>query len=218
MTLEDAWMNLSWLTTFFLALQLRLWVDSFRSALSSTAGSLATGACRSFYLDDIYGLPDHARSSDIAAFIYFWLHYRRPIRNEAKKTPEEHALAVRPCTPEDKRTPSLHHCSPLVFTHHDLAPRNLLLDKACRLWLVDWEYAGWYPQPWEQAAMQNFVVPGSWSKLARLRWWLFTWLSVGRLTLETIVIQQVQSNYTPSPAGRRWNIKVGTSRSRRPVK
>lgn len=34
----------------------------------------------------------------------------------------------------------------LVFTHHDLAPRNLVLESGTgRLWLVDWDLAGFCP-------------------------------------------------------------------------
>lgn len=36
-------------------------------------------------------------------------------------------------------------CSPmpLVPCHNDLLPANFLLDQSDRLWLIDWEYAGW---------------------------------------------------------------------------
>ncbi|KAM5534660.1 hypothetical protein V8D89_011672 [Ganoderma adspersum] len=39
---------------------------------------------------------------------------------------------------------------PLVFTHGDLAPRNLILRDGV-LWVVDWEQAGWYPAYLEYA-------------------------------------------------------------------
>ncbi len=32
---------------------------------------------------------------------------------------------------------------PLVACHNDLLPANFLLDTSDRLWLIDWEYAGW---------------------------------------------------------------------------
>ncbi|KAI0347962.1 hypothetical protein BDW22DRAFT_1314272, partial [Trametopsis cervina] len=34
---------------------------------------------------------------------------------------------------------------PLVFTHQDISPRNLILDNSGKLWVIDWEQAGWYP-------------------------------------------------------------------------
>ncbi|KAI9820415.1 MAG: hypothetical protein M1832_003748 [Thelocarpon impressellum] len=64
--------------------------------------------------------------------------------------------------------------SKFVMTHHDLAPRNLLVDPAGQLWLLDWDLAGWYPRYFEYAAMQNFQVPPHWNWLALLRWRLFT--------------------------------------------
>jgi aminoglycoside phosphotransferase (APT) family kinase protein len=41
----------------------------------------------------------------------------------------------------------------MVFTHQDIAPRNLILDPSGRLWLIDWAYAGVYPEGFEQAAI-----------------------------------------------------------------
>ncbi|KAL4790580.1 kinase-like protein [Aspergillus venezuelensis] len=38
----------------------------------------------------------------------------------------------------------------IVFTHGDLAPRNILVDDSGNVTAVlDWEYAGWYPEHWE---------------------------------------------------------------------
>ena len=39
-----------------------------------------------------------------------------------------------------------------VFTHADIAPRNILVDKNYRITgLVDWERSGWFPDYWELA-------------------------------------------------------------------
>ncbi|KAL5480166.1 hypothetical protein ACEPAI_1436 [Sanghuangporus weigelae] len=35
--------------------------------------------------------------------------------------------------------------TPLVFTHMDLHPRNIILGDDGQLWIVDWSDAGWYP-------------------------------------------------------------------------
>lgn len=38
----------------------------------------------------------------------------------------------------------------VVFTHGDLAPRNIMVsDDASITGIVDWEDAGWYPEHWE---------------------------------------------------------------------
>lgn len=46
-----------------------------------------------------------------------------------------------------------------LFTHGDVAPRNILVDEDCRITgIVDWELAGWYPEYWEYA---NIMKPSS---------------------------------------------------------
>jgi aminoglycoside phosphotransferase (APT) family kinase protein len=37
----------------------------------------------------------------------------------------------------------------IVFTHGDLAPRNILVEEGRISGIVDWEQAGWYPEYWE---------------------------------------------------------------------
>ncbi|RWA05558.1 hypothetical protein EKO27_g9548 [Xylaria grammica] len=42
-----------------------------------------------------------------------------------------------------------------VFTHADLAPRNILVDERVEITgLIDWEFSGWYPDYWEYAKTQ----------------------------------------------------------------
>jgi len=39
-----------------------------------------------------------------------------------------------------------------VFTHGDIAPRNIMVDETYRIaGILDWEAAGWYPDYWEYA-------------------------------------------------------------------
>ncbi|TCD65017.1 hypothetical protein EIP91_003338 [Steccherinum ochraceum] len=55
---------------------------------------------------------------------------------------------------------------PVVFCHGDLLPRNLLLPGGLQAWragtqrlyLIDWEYCGWMPQPWEALKATWLVV------------------------------------------------------------
>jgi hypothetical protein len=47
-----------------------------------------------------------------------------------------------------------------VFTHGDLAPRNLIVDADCRITAVlDWESSGWFPDYWEYAQMMKWCDP-----------------------------------------------------------
>ncbi|OAA62741.1 Protein kinase-like domain protein [Niveomyces insectorum RCEF 264] len=47
----------------------------------------------------------------------------------------------------------------VVFTHQDIAPRNLILDKQGTVWMLDWGLAGAYPPGFEQAPLRG----GSWN-------------------------------------------------------
>lgn len=49
----------------------------------------------------------------------------------------------------------------IVFTHADISPRNILVEGAQVTAILDWEYAGWYPEHWEyiQALRQLKPVP-----------------------------------------------------------
>ncbi|KAJ5790555.1 uncharacterized protein N7518_007566 [Penicillium psychrosexuale] len=62
-----------------------------------------------------------------------------------------------------------------VFTHGDIAPRNILVDEQNNVTgLIDWEYAGWYPEYWEYAQIMRPAFWGNWSvwmdKTAPQRW------------------------------------------------
>ena len=147
-TLEEAWTYLSWFTTLRLAFQLRRFVHRMRAQTSTTAGDLSDGKCKSVWLDDYYGLPPHPSPETIAAFIHFWINFVPPSRRQTEKQHNKEFL-------------SQHH-GPLVFTHQDLAPRNMIVDERRHLWLLDWDHSGWYPAYFEYASMQNFDIPSTW--------------------------------------------------------
>ncbi|PPQ92603.1 hypothetical protein CVT25_007296 [Psilocybe cyanescens] len=53
--------------------------------------------------------------------------------------------------------PLIQRDTPIVFTHGDALPKNIILPGGLelyrrghsRLCIIDWEYAGWMPEPWE---------------------------------------------------------------------
>ncbi|OAX82440.1 hypothetical protein ACJ72_03202, partial [Emergomyces africanus] len=162
-TLDEAWIHLGWFTTLRLAFQLRQFIHRMRAQTSTTAGSLSNGICTSVWIDDYYGLPSHASPESITVFINFWLNFVPPSRHKQGNHHYKELL-------------SQHHV-PLVFTHQDLAPRNMIVDERCQLWLLDWDYSGWYPVYFEYASMQNFDVPSNWRWIDRFRWKLFSWIT-----------------------------------------
>ena len=62
-----------------------------------------------------------------------------------------------------------------VFTHADIAPRNVMVDEQKNVTgILDWESAGWYPEYWEYAQIMRPAFWGDWSvwmdKTAPQRW------------------------------------------------
>ena len=206
-TLEIVWSQLSWFATIKLSLQLRHFVRCLRSLTSSAAGSLATGQCRSFYLEDRFGLPARSNPKDITYFIRFWVGFSS-IRQAIK------AATQAPMEPKGRIPPT---AKSLVFTHHDLAPRNLLLDPSGQLWLLDWDLAGFYPIYFEYASMQNFQMPQDWNLLSKLRWNLFTRAAVGRYSQDARVLEQIRSRFSRFAVGRRFDLLQNGGPSGRPV-
>ena len=206
-SLEETWTKLGWIGSLRLAMELRRSIRLLRSITSTTAGSPVTGECRSFWLDDLYCLPPRSRPADIASFLTFWVDFTNP--RAAMKAAETQLSS----SPSKKYVPST--AGPLVFTHHDLAPRNILLDKSGCLWLVDWDLAGWYPCYFEYAAMHNFFIPEHWTWLARIRWNLFTWIAAGRWEKERRVLERIRSKTSRFRAGRRFHLLKRGGPSRR---
>ncbi|KAI9758727.1 MAG: hypothetical protein M4579_002902 [Chaenotheca gracillima] len=205
--LEEAWMRLSWVSTMKLAFQLKRFVKLLRSVTASSAGSLATGKCRSFWLEDRFGIPARSSPEIITSFVQFWVDFVS-IRKAMKAATEGTGLPKGRVPPTPKS---------LVFVHHDLAPRNILLDPWGQLWLLDWDYAGFYPRYFEYAAMQNFTQPEEWTRSARLRWFLFTWVGVGRAERAAKILDGIRSKFTRSPVGRRFEILENGAPSGRAV-
>jgi hypothetical protein len=188
-TLEDAWAHLSWFTILRLAFQLRMFIRRMRTVSATTAGSLSTGVCRSIWLDDYYGLPPHSGPDAITAFIQFWLNF---IPRSQRNTGKQHNKTFCPQNP-----------ARLVFTHQDLAPRNMILDEKCRIWVLDWDYSGWYPTYFEYASMQNFHTPLTWGWTDKLFWKVFVWISVGLFPKEHEALDQARMRFTRYPLGRK---------------
>ncbi|KAL5352356.1 hypothetical protein ACLOAV_002303 [Pseudogymnoascus australis] len=166
---------------------------------------LGTGLCRSMWLDDRFGVPARALPLTISSIVNFW-HNLVSFRREARKSPEEHRQSCEgPTQPEE---------GGLVFTHHDPAPRNLILESSTRnLWIVDWDDAGWYPRYFEFAGMCNFIISKEWGRFDRLRWDLFTWITTGWYRRESRCLVEVYRKLTRFPVARRFNIMAGATLS-----
>ncbi|KAI5860894.1 ankyrin repeat protein [Durotheca rogersii] len=197
-TLDMAWPELGWVASLRLAFQLRRVIRRLRSAASTSSGSLATSKCRSYCLEDSFGLPPRATFHQVNAFLNFWANFVS-LRQEIKKTPAEHAICPRPV---------FSYSCPFVFTHHGLAPRNIILDREGQLWIIDWDCAGFYPKFFEYAGMYNFI-PKAWTKFALWRWNLFAWIAGGFYDKESQWLGTIRYIFTRFRPARRFNMKAG---------
>ena len=182
-TLDVIWTKMSWWESFKLALQLRFFVKRLRSFTLRSLGSLETGICRSFWLDDQFGFPPFSRRTQLNHFLRYWTNFA-----QTERTPFQWFLSnLRGGIPRGSR---------FVFTHHQLTPRNLLVSPSGRLWLLGWDLAGFYPECFEYAAMYNFDIPQDWGYLARFRWFLFTVISAGYYEADARFLRSVRSIFT----------------------
>jgi len=85
-----------------------------------------------------------------------WLNHKREVSKRAHPSID---------------TPLFSTEHPLVFTHGDIAPRNFIVDKDKRLWLLDWDLAGWYPAYMEYATIA-VEINDSESPFAGLEEWI----------------------------------------------
>ncbi|CAG7926062.1 unnamed protein product [Penicillium olsonii] len=57
----------------------------------------------------------------------------------------------------------------IVFTHADFSPRNILVEEGRVTAIIDWEYAGWYPEHWEyMQALQRLKPMPDWPEYLSL--------------------------------------------------
>ncbi|PCH40714.1 hypothetical protein WOLCODRAFT_99149 [Wolfiporia cocos MD-104 SS10] len=87
-----------------------------------------------------------------------WFMHKLDVNQRIKKTPVEDF--------------TFDSSLPLVLTHLDLNPRNLMIDHDSYVWLIDWEHAGFYPQWFEYVAMLN-----GWEMLGRWRGWILGFMA-----------------------------------------
>jgi thiamine kinase-like enzyme len=73
----------------------------------------------------------------------------------------------------------------LVLTHNDLNKRNIIVGRDGKLWLVDWEWSGFYPPWFEYIAMMSAAD----SDQAERSWWKHIPLVTGPYVKEKIMLR-----------------------------
>ncbi|KAJ7487210.1 kinase-like domain-containing protein [Mycena galericulata] len=151
--LESVWDNMPPEDRLTVVHQLRAYIGQLRTLQPPRPGAVEAvdgSACKDFR---IHGDP----FGPFASVAEFQTYVGRDWFMEHKLAEyDEFAPALRRCVSPSYRT---------VFTHCDLAPRNILVKGTRIVAIVDWEMGGWYPEYWEytQAFFSNLLYPkGFW--------------------------------------------------------
>lgn len=155
--LMDVWPQLGWWMRLRVVVTLRFYIRELRSISSRAGPPLFPGPPS----DD--GKPQKCTGrlfteDDSGPF----QSYR-----EMSRWYQNRLLVVQQFREKSRGSVPFDDSSPLVFTHMDLHPRNVILGDDGQLWVVDWGEAGWYPQWFETASVKLFAsryndIPSSW--------------------------------------------------------
>ncbi|KAJ6618815.1 kinase-like domain-containing protein [Mycena sp. CBHHK59/15] len=142
-TVQEAWDSLDGPQRHSVVSQVASALAELRSLPPSTipgpCGSDGKSKLRGRYFTD-YGAGPFRTHHDLAA----WLNAKLLVARKTNANAAEGRSAF-----DGSRA--------LVFTHHDIAPRNLIIDDGGRVWLIDWELSGWYPEYFEYACIVSDV-------------------------------------------------------------
>ena len=158
--LHDVWPSLGWWNRFRVALTLRYYIHQLRS-LSGCLGRLP-GPGPPAINGEAQRCTGRLFTSDGSGPFSSYCEMARWYRNRL--------LVMQRFRKKYFATAPFDSSAPLVFTHMDLHPRNIILGDDGQLWIIDWADAGWYPSWFESASMSLFSltqpeVPSSWSRL-----------------------------------------------------
>ncbi len=153
--LRHVWPTLSIWGKLRVAWTLRSYIRQLRridSTLSSVPGPLGDSpqTCIGF----IFESKRHTSFPNMEA-LFAWFHENARMRR------------VRARLPPIEYDP-FHDCRRMVMTHMDLNMRNILVGKDNRIWIIDWDWSGFYPEWFEYVSMfyaEKFINgPVSWMR------------------------------------------------------
>lgn len=141
--LYECWNKQNAFMKFRIACTLRLYLKQLRTLKGANVGALGSGQVSGIlFQDHQFGPFDSTRRFKRFCEYLSVIGWEMRV-NMCDITP----------TPPPPRVPV--DWTP-IFTHGDLNPSNILLDKQGVLWVVDWAYAGFYP-PWmDSLVMRHF--------------------------------------------------------------
>lgn len=157
--LKDCWSELSLWRNLVITWTLRRYVRQLRTVpfwpygQDSRPGPVgAEPQCCELAPGEIFTLQGAGPFATYAEFTAWWDH-KLAVSQREERAP----LSV----------PSFDDTMPLVLTQFDLARRNLILDDANRLWVIDWGCSGFYPKWFESLGMMF-----DWKHAGRFGHWL----------------------------------------------
>ncbi|KAI0074919.1 kinase-like protein [Panus rudis PR-1116 ss-1] len=163
-TLDDCWPDLGLWQRVRIIWTIRRYIRQLRHVLPKKAASrpLFPGPvasepqiCHGTMFTD-YGAGPFASYEELKA----WFVHKLDVNRRIRKHP-----------PESRRV-EFDSSMPLVLTHLDLHTTNIIIGDDGRVWLIDWEYAGFYPQWFEYASMRD-----GWDILGRWKLWILGFMA-----------------------------------------
>ncbi|EUC62644.1 phosphotransferase enzyme family protein [Rhizoctonia solani AG-3 Rhs1AP] len=147
--LNTCWSELGFFAQLRIAWILRGYVSQLRRLQRSVPGRIDGSECEG-HLWPIIGEDPFESYEHLAS----WYNHKIDVSHRAGKAP---ATDFRYDT-----------SWPLVFTHGDISPRNIILADDGLLYLIDWRFAGFYPVWHEHTSMvwdsSDFQLPSSWQR------------------------------------------------------
>jgi aminoglycoside phosphotransferase (APT) family kinase protein len=133
-TLDSCWNSLTLFSKLRIAWTLRSYVAQLRRLRRTVPGTLDKTLCTEpLFTED--GAGPFVSYDDMTA----WFNHKLDVSQRMKKAPLD--------------APRFDNLSPVVFTHQDLCPRNILLGRNGKVYVLDWEVSGFYPAWFEYASM-----------------------------------------------------------------
>ncbi|KAL5480203.1 hypothetical protein ACEPAI_1473 [Sanghuangporus weigelae] len=156
--LLDIWSQLGWWMRLQIAITLRFYIHELR-CISSRAGP-----------PPFPGPPSNDGTPQLCTGRLFTEEGSGPFHSyrEMSRWYQNRLVVMQRFRKEGLDCAPFDDSSPLVFTHMDLHPRNMILGDDGQLWIIDWTDAGWYPTWFEAASMIRFAkhrsdIPSSWT-------------------------------------------------------
>jgi aminoglycoside phosphotransferase (APT) family kinase protein len=149
-TLGACWSQLGFFAQLRIAWTLRGYVSQLRRLQRSVPGRIDGSVCEGYLCTDD-GSGPFSSYNDFTS----WYNHKLKVAQRVRKVPLD--------------TEQFDNSWPLVFTHGDISPRNIIMAEDGTLFLIDWGYSGFFPV-WHECVCMEWdcwqkEYPRSWRRL-----------------------------------------------------